>query len=202
MAGDWEIGEPSVPPRLARAVLEFTDGTAVYLTDGRAFATLVVRPSGAEALPPLGLDAASPEVNGAYLLAALAARRAPIKQALLDQAVLAGLGNIYAAEALWHAGLSPLVPANELGLATLDRLAVAIHLTLALAQDDPGRYSRGEGIERLAVYGREGEPCVRCGTAVARLAQAGRSTYWCPGCQKRPRARRARLSRVPRAAHP
>jgi formamidopyrimidine-DNA glycosylase len=141
-------------------------------------------------------------VNGDYLAAAFAARRAPVKQALLDQAVLAGLGNIYAAEALWHAELSPLVPANQLGPATLDRLAAAIHLTLALARDDPGRYSRGEGLDRLSVYGREGEPCFRCGAVVARVPQAGRSTYWCPGCQKSPRAGRKAFSRAPRAARP
>jgi formamidopyrimidine-DNA glycosylase len=87
-----------------------------------------------------------------------------------------------------------------LGAADVERLAAAIAHTLALAREDPGRYSRGEGLERLAVYGREGEPCLRCAAPIRRVAQAGRSTYYCPGCQRAP-ARRT-LSRAPRRARP
>lgn len=183
MAGDWVVGTPADPPRFARAVLELGDGTAVFLIDSRAFATLVLRPRGGEGLPTLGVDAADPALDGATLGQALAGRRGPVKPALLNQAVVAGLGNIYAAEALWHARVSPFTPAAALEPGALDRLASGIGLTLGLARADPGRYSRGEGLDRLMVYGRAGEPCVRCTTAIVRVPQAGRSTFYCPVCQ-------------------
>lgn len=183
MAGDWYDGPADAPPRFARAALEFTDGSAVFLVDSRAFATLVVRTRGQEGIPPLGVDAASPALDGHALHRALATRRGPIKPALLDQSVIAGLGNIYAAEALWHARVSPFVPASAVNPEQLAALAEAIRHTIALAMDDPGRYSRGEGLARLTVYGREGEPCLRCAAPIVRVPQAGRSTFYCPGCQ-------------------
>ena len=201
MAGDWHVGGADDSPRFARAVLEFTDGSAAFLVDSRAFATLTLRPSGDEGLPRLGVDAADSALDGAVLAAALSARRGPLKPALLDQSVVAGLGNIYVAEALWHARLSPFAAANSLGDAELDTLATAVTRTIALAMDDPGRYSRGEGLERLAVYGRAGEACPRCGTAILRVVQAGRATYYCPGCQPEP-AGAPRVSRAPRAPRP
>ena len=201
MAGDWHIGAAHDVPRFARAALEFTDGSAVFLVDSRAFATLALRPSGDEGLPRLGVDAADPALDGAALGEALAARRGPLKPALLDQSVLAGLGNIYAAEALWHARLSPFAAANSLAAPELGALAAAVARTIALARDDPGRYSRGEGLDRLAVYGRAGEPCSRCRSAIVRVVQGGRATYFCPGCQPEP-APGPRVSRAPRAPRP
>ncbi|MBA2302771.1 MAG: Fpg/Nei family DNA glycosylase [Acidobacteria bacterium] len=186
MAGDWYAGPAGDAPRHARAVLEFTDRTAVFLVDTRAFATLTVRDRGAEGLPALGPDAASPSLDGGTMARRLAGRRGPIKPVLLDQAVLAGLGNIYAAEALWGARISPYTTASALPIADLDRLVEAIRATIDVARHDPRRYSRGEALGRLAVYGRAGEPCVRCGVAVERAVQAGRSTYFCPGCQTDP----------------
>lgn len=200
MAGDWHDGVPHEPPRFARAALEFTDGSAVFLVDSRAFATLVVRPRGGEQLPALGIDAASPALDGGALARAVASRRGPLKPVLLDQSVIAGLGNIYAAEALWHAALSPFSPTPSLGEGELERLAVAIRHTMARAFDDPGRYSRGEGLARLAVYGRGGESCLRCGTPIVRVPQAGRSTFYCPGCQALPSD--AGVSRAPPEAPP
>ena len=201
MAGDWHTGALDDVPRFARAVLEFTDGTAVYLVDSRAFATLVLRPIEDDGLPLLGVDAADPALDGPTLGAALAARRGPLKPALLDQSVLAGLGNIYATEALWHARLSPFAAASSLVAAELDALAASITRTIELARDDPGRYSRGEGLDRLSVYGRAGEGCARCGTPIVRVVQAGRSTFYCPECQ--PSVVEApRVSRAPRARRP
>jgi formamidopyrimidine-DNA glycosylase len=112
--------------------------------------------------------------------------------ALLDQRVLAGLGNIYAAEALWHARIDPRAPASSLRTASLARLVAGIREALAAASDDPGRYNRGEAIDRFHVYGREGEPCHRCGASIRRIVQGGRSTYFCPRCQRlSPSLRRA-----------
>lgn len=183
MAGDWHPGRVGEVPRHARGVLEFTDGSAVFLVDSRAFATLVVRTAGAEGVPELGPDAADSALTGEKLRVQLAGRRGAIKPLLLDQRVLAGLGNIYAAEALWHAAISPFASPVDLSDAELTRLAFGIESTIAAARKDPGRYSRGEALDRLAVYGREGDACSRCTTAIARVTQAGRSTFYCPGCQ-------------------
>jgi formamidopyrimidine-DNA glycosylase len=104
---------------------------------------------------------------------------------LLDQRVVAGLGNIYVAEALWRARISPTIPARELGRVRRARLVDAIRETLADAIQAPGRYARGETVDAMNVYGREAEPCPRCGAEIRRAVQAGRSTYFCPRCQAR-----------------
>jgi len=159
----------------------------VALVDPRALSTLAWHRTAAD----LGLPALGPEADGAGLTAeslgrALARRRGAIKPALLDQRVVAGVGNIYASEALWRARISPLAPAAALGPARLRRLAEAVRETVREAlRVRGGRYSRTGSSEHFAVYGREGEPCRRCGGAVARTAQAGRSTYFCPRCQRR-----------------
>jgi formamidopyrimidine-DNA glycosylase len=186
MNGDWAVGREGEPaPRYERASLAFTDGTRVSLVDSRALCTLTVHESEEAALPELGLEATDPRLDGATLGAALARRRAPIKVALLDQRVVAGLGNIYAAESLWYARISPLAPAASLSPARLARLVDGMRTALAAADAEPGRYGRGEAVTRIEVYDREGEPCSRCGTRIRRIVQAGRSTYFCPKCQRR-----------------
>ena len=191
MNGDWAVGRTEEElPRHARIVLDFEDGTRVALVDSRALATVRVLGPDDAPLPALGPDANDPEWNGATLHAALATRRAAIKVALLDQRVVAGLGNIYAAEACWQAGVDPRAPANGLTRARCARLVDGARRALADAADDPGRYARGASAGRLAVYGREGEPCLRCEGVVRRIVQAGRSTYFCPRCQRGGRSSR------------
>ena len=186
MAGDWTVGRTADPlPRHARAVLEFDDDSRVVLVDPRALCTIALHPSAAAALPALGPEATDPALDAGVLGAALARRRGPIKPVLLDQRVVAGLGNIYAAEALWHARISPRAAAASLSAARLARLVDGMRRALAEAATVPGRYAREEGVERLRVYGREGEPCPRCGVRIRRIVQAGRSTYYCPTCQRR-----------------
>jgi formamidopyrimidine-DNA glycosylase len=157
----------------------------VQLVDPRALATVRHVASGDvdAVLPELGLEATDPALDAEVLRTALRGRRAPIKVALLDQRVLAGLGNIYAAEALWRARIDPRVPAGALGARRLHRLADAIRETMADAMRAPGRYRDEAGVS-LQVYDREGAPCPRCGAAVRRIVQAGRSTYFCPSCQR------------------
>jgi formamidopyrimidine-DNA glycosylase len=104
----------------------------------------------------------------------------------LDQRVIAGLGNIYTSEALWRAKIDPRVQAASLRPADVSRLLNAIRRVIARATG--GRYSRLEGA-RLDVYDREGERCRRCGSAIERIRQAGRSTYLCPRCQHTSRGR-------------
>jgi formamidopyrimidine-DNA glycosylase len=183
MAGDWSFGRSAEdPPRHARFVLDLSDGSRVALVDSRALSTVSVVAS-ADALPPLGLEATDPALDAATLRAALEKRRVAIKLALLDQRVVAGLGNIYVAEALWHARIDPRRPAASLSLERLDRLVRGIRETIEVALANPGRYSTGEA-EGLHVYDREGERCDRCGGRIRRIVQGARSTYFCATCQR------------------
>jgi formamidopyrimidine-DNA glycosylase len=101
----------------------------------------------------------------------------------MDQSVVAGLGNIYAAEALWEAELDPRSLSPKMSLAKLKKLVDAIKLVLSPVKRRPGRYTDKRGVSRFAVYDREGKICRRCGATIERIVQAGRSTYFCPGCQ-------------------
>lgn len=185
MAGDWDIGRARDPlPPHARAVLELDDGARVALVDPRALATLQLVDA-ARLLAGLGPEATDVGLTPERLRAALAGRRTAIKPALLDQRILSGVGNIYAAEALWHAGIDPRVPAGRLGPRRIARLLAGLRTALALGADAATRYSERPAAGTLAVYDREGEPCERCGAAIRRLVQAGRSTYFCPRCQRR-----------------
>jgi len=191
MTGEWLI-ERSVDakPRFARLVVHLNDGTQVVLSDPRALGTARLHRPGALALPRLGPEPLSADFTVPRLQAALAGRRAPIKPVLLDQRVVAGLGNIYAAEALWLARIDPRAQAASLSAQRAAALVRAIRAVLrrapALAYtDQPARASAWR------VYDREGEPCRRCGSHVRRIVQGGRSTYYCPRCQTgRPEARR------------
>ena len=185
MTGDWAVDASgdAVDP-YARVVIDLDDGTRVSLVDPRALSTITLAAPGASSLPPLGPDAADPTVDVAAFATALSRRRVAIKVALLDQRVLAGVGNIYAAEALWVARIDPRVAANSMTRARATRLLVAIRQVLEKAQRGTGRY-RDTGEGRFEVYDREGEPCSRCRTLIRRITQAGRSTYFCPHCQRR-----------------
>jgi formamidopyrimidine-DNA glycosylase len=185
MTGDWDIGQSADPvPRFARVVFELDDGSRVSLDDPRALSSVVLHRESEGSLPALGPDAADPSVTVEMFGAALAKRRVPIKLALLDQRVLAGVGNIYAAEALWLAKIAPTAVASSLTRARQAALLDAVRAVLEKAQGLQGRY-RGEGAGRFEVYDREGEPCSRCGAKIRRMTQGQRSTYYCPRCQRR-----------------
>lgn len=185
MSGDWAWGSSGdEPPRHTRALLRTDNGRWVALVDPRALSTLVVVPPDAPSpLPPLGPEADDPAFTIAYLAAALAGKRGSLKPALLDQRVLAGVGNIYAAEACWHARIDPRVRASSLGPRRLERLIAGIRLALHRGAESAAGY--GEAAEdEFAAYGREGERCHRCPGTIRRIVQAGRSTYFCPRCQR------------------
>jgi len=181
MTGDWGIGTAADElPRFARASVDFTDGSRVILEDPRALGTLDLH--AADAHPDLGLG---PEPGDASLTpeslhGALSKKRGPIKPVLLDQRVIAGLGNIYAAESLWHSKISPKTAAAKLTPKQVTSLLGSIRKVIKAATG--ARYT-DSSVSRLAVYDREGKPCRRCGTTIERITQAGRSTYYCPGCQ-------------------
>jgi formamidopyrimidine-DNA glycosylase len=187
MSGDWHIAPRGSPrPVYARAELVLDDGTRVTLDDPRALSTLAVAPTNALSLPSLGPDPLTPAFTARALGAALARRHGPVKPVLLDQSVVAGVGNIYASEALWRARVHPAVRASALSVGALRAVAAAIRFVLRAALKDARRYygREREHPDRFAVYDRMGQPCRRCGTAIARIAQAGRSTYYCPRCQR------------------
>ena len=185
MNGDWIMSTTAgKPDKFTRAVIDLTDGTRVELNDSRALSALTFHAAGENALPPLGIEANDDALDAAYLSKALSGRRGPVKPALMDQKVIAGLGNIYAAEALWRARISPRAIASSISKARLVRLVDAIRGVLSDENRPPGRYTDTENRHRFAVYDREGEPCPRCGTLIKRIIQAGRSTYYCPKCQR------------------
>lgn len=186
---------PSPPARHTHAVLRFEDGAEVHYVDPRKFGRLFFCPD--EAAVAAVLAGLGPEPLGAELTAAalgerLARRGTPIKQALLDQRIVAGLGNIYADEALFLAGLSPRRPANSLTGAERERLLAAIRRVLGEAIGAGGTtFSQhlnalgeaGRYWSRRRVYGRAGEPCHACGTPIGRIVLGQRSTHFCPVCQ-------------------
>jgi len=186
MNGDWEIGTTEEDlDRFARAVIDLTDGTRISLVDRRALSSITLDRKGSSSLPKLGREATDPALDADYLSAAFARKKVAIKPALLDQSVIAGLGNIYAAEALWEAELDPRVPSSRLSKQKLERLIEGIRLVLSPKKRRPGRYTDTRGTSRFAVYDREGQICRRCNGTIERIVQAGRSTYFCPDCQLR-----------------
>lgn len=189
MSGDWQVVDGRTLPRSARLVIELDDHTRVALVDPRALGTVDVHAADAPPALALGPEATDPGIDPDAIRQQLARRKQAIKPVLLDQRVIAGVGNIYAAEALWHAKLDPRTPASDLTRTQVVRLLAAVRT--ALARADGERYVDG-GAE-LAVYDRLGEPCRRCGHDIDRIVQGGRSTYFCPRCQ---------ASRAPRGARP
>ena len=194
MTGDWHVDRTgAAAPRFARAMVELDDGARVWLIDPRALATLDIFEQRAAPMLRLGPEAIDEGLRAEDLASALARRRGAIKTALLDQSLIAGVGNIYAVEALWRARIDPRAAARALPGGDADRLLVAIRHVL--------RRALAGGRSAFAVYGRTGKPCLRCRTPIARIVQAGRSTYFCPRCQAAPR-RRGGVSRGPRGARP
>ena len=190
--GDWIIGSSTDPlPRFARAAFYLTNGTRVVLEDSRALSTLDIHAPNAPLSLDLGPEPQDPTLTPSRLRASFARRRIPIKVALLDQRIIAGLGNIYASEALWRAKIDPRASAASLDQSQVRRLLAAIRRVIERATG--ARYTSTEGA-RLDAYDREGRPCRRCRTKIARVTQAGRSTYFCPRCQ-----RATGISRAPRS---
>lgn len=193
MAGDWAIDRVGDElPRSARAAIDFTDDVRLLLVDPRALSSVALVSAGETPFDALGPDPSSAEFDEA-LAAALQRRRTAIKPALLDQRVAAGVGNIYAAEALWEARIDPTARCDSLTPPQVRDLAEAIRSVLDRGRSGRRRYR--DGAASLRVYDREGEPCLRCGTPIARIVQAGRSTCFCPRCQASTRARASRSAK-------
>jgi len=182
------------PDRHTHLQLRFRDGGPdVFFRDVRKFGKvqLLARNEACARLDRLGEDALA--ARGVTLCAATRKRRAAIKTVLLDQAVLAGIGNIYADEALFAAGIRPTRPAARLGADECEALAGAVRRVLRRAITTGGSsisdYVRPDGSDggyqdERQVYGRTGEPCPRCGKPIRRLVIGARSAHFCPGCQR------------------
>jgi formamidopyrimidine-DNA glycosylase len=190
----------AAPPKHAAVVLDLGPKQFIF-EDTRYFGRLTLDPS---AMEHLGPEPLGPDFTVAQFAADLARSSRPIKVMLLDQGLVAGVGNIYASEALFRAGISPKTPARRLGPDKVKRLWTAIRDTLNDAIRFGGTVSldyagtaQGERLfyygqapdagtrleERLQVYDRRGKPCLRCHTAIRRVVQAARSTFFCPACQ-------------------
>ena len=200
MSGRITAGAANGPPEKHDHVeLILDDGTVIRFNDPRRFGTLDYLERGREAAHPLlaglGAEPLDPGFDGAYLERALTGKMTPIKAALLDQRIVAGLGNIYVCEALYRAGLSPRRLAGTVVGVRAARLATAIRDVLTEAIEAGGSSLRdyvqangelGYFQHRWAVYGHEGEPCPGCTCAegVRRIVQSGRSTFFCAKKQR------------------
>lgn len=184
-------------------VMVMKDNAGAVFNDPRRFGMVLLLPqkdlAGHPAFRSLGPEPLSKEFNGDVLYTALARKNTPIKSALLDQRVIAGIGNIYACEALFAAGIDPCRKASDVTPDEADELSKAIKDVLKRAIAAGGSslkdYRQADGSlgyfqHGFKVYGREGEPCPRCKKGdkkkpiIHKITQAGRSTFFCPACQK------------------
>lgn len=190
MTGKWTLRRtPWVKVRLG-----LDDGTDLWFADPRLLGGVVPttleegRRLLSEGLGPDALDTPLPPLRGARA----------VKVALMDQAVVAGLGNVQAMEALWRAGLDPTLPCRELTPEDHARLEAAVQeqlrATLAMTdgEDEIVYVEESLASNPFSIYRREGQPCPRCESVVRRMIQGGRSTYWCPSCQPPTRPRTSR----------
>ncbi|KHL12023.1 formamidopyrimidine-DNA glycosylase [Mumia flava] len=201
MSGQFLVQPPEAAyERHLRVVLDLDDGHELRFVDQRMFGGLAISDGGAE-LPREYAHVAPDPLEHAFdvadFTARVRARRTGIKRALLDQRLVSGVGNIYADEALWRARLHFARPTETLNRPTIAVLLDAVREVMAAALEQGGTSfdalyvsvngESGYFSRSLEVYGREGEPCSRCGTAIRRDAFMNRSSYTCPRCQPRPR---------------
>lgn len=177
-------------------IFELDDGFELRFQDPRRFGMLFVvrreRLARHPRLAGLGPEPLADDFTAALLRERAGRSRKPIKNVLMDAHVVVGVGNIYACESLHRAGIHPSTPAQRLGPERWRRLHAAVRDVLRRAVQDGGTTLQdfrdadgqyGEFQHRLQVYDRRGEPCRRCGRGIRRIVQAGRSTFYCPGCQ-------------------
>ncbi len=195
MSGSLRFAGPEEPAALHDHVdWVFDDGTTLRLRDPRRFGAVLVTddPGQHPLLSHLGPEPLSPAFDAAYLHAQCQRRGAAIKQVIMDASVVVGVGNIYASESLYHAGIRPATAARRLTRPACARLVAAIQRVLEAAIAAGGSslrdyvHSSGElGYFQLQtrVYDREGLPCKTCGTPIRRIVQGQRASYYCPACQ-------------------
>ncbi len=197
MSGSLRIIEAGTPAEKHDHLdIVFSNGKALRLTDPRRFGAVLwtkEAPEEHELLSRLGPEPLGEAFNGERLYHLSRSRKGSIKQFIMDGKIVVGVGNIYASEALFLAGINPKTVAGRVSRARMERLATAIRQVLAAAIEQGGTTLRdfvgGDGkpgyfAQQLNVYGREGEPCHHCGTRIKQLTQGQRSSYYCPRCQR------------------
>ena len=197
MSGSLRLVPAALPPdRHEHLDLVLDDGRALRLRDPRRFGAVLWagrRPEGHPLLAGLGPEPLGPHFHGEHLHRRARGRRVAVKPFLMDARVVAGVGNIYATEALFRAGVDPRLPAGRLRPVRWERVAGAVREVLEQALAAGGTTLRdfvdargrpGWFARELAVYGRAGEPCPRCGTSIRCVRLGQRSSYWCPSCQR------------------
>ena len=196
------LSEPEPMPPHARVIIDLHPARRLVIVDPRRFGTGELLP-GSDALDAflaarLGLEPLEEAFTDEHLRGVLHGRTAPIKALLLDQRRIAGVGNIYADEALFRAGIHPLRPAGRLTPAQRSRLRVALGEALTAGIDAHGATIddfrdvdgvRGSFQDQFLVHRRADEPCPICGMPISKMVVAGRGTYVCESCQARPRTR-------------
>ncbi|MBL1437130.1 MAG: bifunctional DNA-formamidopyrimidine glycosylase/DNA-(apurinic or apyrimidinic site) lyase [Rhodobacteraceae bacterium] len=201
MSGKVTIDESGAlpPEKHDHVILDMANGVRILFNDPRRFGSLDLLETTSrdnhKLLKALGPEPLGNSFNAAYFSARLKGRKTPIKSAMLDQKIVAGLGNIYVCEALWRAGIAPQSSSAVLKPARVSTLVGHIRDVLSEAIAAGGsslkdyRQANGElGYfqHSFKTYGREGEPCLKpaCGGEIARITQSGRSSFYCPRCQK------------------
>lgn len=192
----WIVDAAAPPTPHDHFDLVLDNGTVIRLRDSRRFGLVLWQkgnPLKHALLARIGPEPLSPEFNGAWLHRVTRTRGAAIKHVLMDSHLVAGIGNIYANEALFRAGISPRIAARRLSRERCNILAQKIRETLKVAIEAGGTslrdYVRSNGLagnyqDQFLVYGRAGEACRRCGTVIRGIRQGQRSTFYCPRCQK------------------
>ena len=195
MTGRLIVQQPGYiePYPYTHALLTFGDGTRLCFADVRQFGRMRLLAAGDPWDAEGGIEPLSEDFTAEAFVSMLDGRRTPIKAFLLDQSRIAGVGNIYACEALWEAGIRPSRPSHRISKPARRRLHGAVRNVLQRAVEARGTsvedYVDAEGLKggfqnQLAVYGRLGEPCPRCGKPIVRTVIGQRGTWWCRGCQK------------------
>jgi len=197
MSGSLRVlRSPEPPGKHDHYDLELDDGSIVRFNDPRRFGSLTWIAPDRESHPlldGLGIEPFDSDFDGGWLYRATRGRRTAIKLFLMDARRIAGIGNIYANEALFHSGIHPRTAATRVGHDRCEKLVTAVKSTLARALDAGGSSLRdfvdttgacGHFQLEYRVYGRDGEACARCGGTVRVIRQGQRSTFYCPGCQR------------------
>lgn len=205
MEGRYLVQSSMAPSNAhVHVTFEFTDGTFLAYQDVRKFGRMQLVKTGEEAALPslkkLGPEPFSAQFTAASLYVGLQHHQKALKSVLLDQQVVTGLGNIYVDEVLWRCQLHPLLAANQVNLAQCQRLHDQIVSVLQAAIDAHGTTVRtytsasghaGNFQTQLAVYQRQGLPCLRCQTPIVKIKVGGRGTHFCPQCQLDPTQERS-----------
>ena len=191
MTGGLRVQPPSCPPHpMVRHTFPLDDGNELRFFDGRKFGKLWLTGDPEAVLPPMSPDPLGEQFTAAGLAESFQGRNAPVKALLLEQSVVSGMGNLYADESLFLAGIHPSRPSSELTFDEVSQLRNSIvgALTTALEKYDRSRCEHWPdppmGLSAWSIPRKEGEPCNRCGGPISAIRVRARGTYFCPNCQR------------------